>query len=45
VLRSIEARWTDAAPPDEFVLVSATRSRLRVCDLLELVKLIRAVKE
>jgi hypothetical protein len=42
-LRSIEARWTDVAPPDEFVAVSAARSRLRACDLLELAELIRVI--
>ena len=44
VLKSIEARWTDAAAPDEFVVASATRSRLRASDLLELVKLVKGLK-
>jgi len=39
---SLPRAWTDAADVDPFVVVAAGRSRLRVCDLLELVVLVEA---
>ena len=42
VQRSLPRAWTDAADVDPFVVVAAGRSRLRVCDLVELVELVEA---
>jgi len=39
-LRSLPTGWTDAAPPDVFVVVAAGRSACRPEDLLELAELI-----
>ena len=41
VQRSLPRAWTDAADVDPFVVVAAGRSRLRVCDLVELVEVLR----
>jgi len=40
-LRSLPARWTSVIAEDPCVVASAGRSRLRVVDLVELVRLIR----
>jgi hypothetical protein len=42
-LVSIPARWTDRAPPDPVVTVSAGRSPFRLEDLLELTRLVVAL--
>jgi len=39
---SLPARWTSAVADDPFVVLAAGRSRFRVADLVELMKLIRA---
>ncbi len=38
--RSLPVAWTDAVPPDPFVVVAAGRSPFRVDDLLALAELI-----
>lgn len=38
--RSLPTGWTDAAPPDPFVVLADGRSRLRAADLLVLVELL-----
>ncbi len=35
-LTSLPAEWTDIAPPDPFVVISAGRSAFRAADLLDL---------
>lgn len=44
VQRSLPRAWTDAADVDPFVVLAAGRSRLRVCDLVELVELVGALR-
>lgn len=41
-LQSVPTSWTDAAPTDAFVVVSAGRSLFRLADLLELAQRIQA---
>ena len=41
-VRSLPASWTDVAPLDPFVSMSAGRSLFRVQDLLELTRLVDA---
>jgi hypothetical protein len=43
-LLSFPAGWTDAGPPDPFVVVSAGRSPFRVAELLELAALIDHIR-
>ena len=44
-LVSVPAAWTDRAPPDPAVVVSAGRSPFRVEDLLELTRLLAALEQ
>ena len=44
-IRSLPARWTSAAADDPFLVVSTGRSHFRIADLLELMKLVRGVRE
>ena len=39
-VRSLPASWTDAAPPDPFVVVAAGRSPFRPADLVALAELV-----
>ena len=43
--RSIPAEWTDVVTADPFVIFSDRRSHLRVVDLLELAKFVKALKK
>jgi hypothetical protein len=43
-LVSIPARWTDRIEPDPVVTISAGRSPFRMEDLLELVRLVEALR-
>ena len=42
-VRSLPPAWTDLADPDPFVILSANRAILRLCDLQALVRLVQAV--
>jgi hypothetical protein len=44
-LACLPAAWTDVAPEDPFVVVSAGRSPFRTADLLELAELIRELRQ
>ena len=44
-LVSVPAAWTDRAPPDPAVVVSAGRSPFRLEDLLELTRLLAALEQ
>ncbi len=44
-LCSLPACWTSAGPVDPFVEMAAGRSPFRVCDLLQLVRLIDEIQE
>lgn len=44
-LRSVPAGWTDAVPPDPFVMVAAGRSALRVEDLVALAGLLAGLRD
>jgi hypothetical protein len=41
----VPARWTDRVPPDPVVDISAGRSPFRLEDLLELVRLVEALRQ
>jgi hypothetical protein len=43
-LRSLPVAWTSMAPIDPFVSVAIGRSAFRIVDLLELVRLLEAMK-
>jgi len=44
-INSIPLNWTDIAPPDPFVVVSAGRAFFRIKDLLRLVYLVDEIKK
>lgn len=44
-VRSLPVTWTDLAPPDPFVSLSAGRALFRLEDLRALVRLLRALDE
>ena len=44
-LASLPAAWTNAVPPDPFVVVADGRSAFRVQDLVELAVLLRQLDE
>ncbi len=44
-LSSVPLNWTDVAPPDPFVVVSAGRALFRIKDLLRLVYLVGEIKK
>ncbi len=44
-VRQLPATWTDAAPPDPFVAVSAGRATIRFADLLALAMLLRQLDD
>jgi hypothetical protein len=44
-LLALPAAWTDVFSPDPFVILSAGRSAFRVCDLLELTRLIAGLRQ
>jgi hypothetical protein len=44
VLVSIPLAWTDRAPVDPFVVLSAGRSSFRLEDLIELAQLVRRIR-
>ena len=44
-LRSLPTAWTDLAPPDPFVALSAGRAILRLSDLQALVRLVRNAED
>jgi hypothetical protein len=43
-LKSLPVAWTDAIPPDPVVALSAGRSAFRIQDLLELSRMMEAVR-
>ena len=43
-LISVPGRWTDRMPPDPVVAISAGRSPFRLEDLLELARLVEALR-
>ena len=45
MLCSLLASWTSVAPVDPFVSLAGGRSPLRMADLLELVRLLAALRE
>jgi uncharacterized protein DUF5372 len=45
VLHSVPSTWTNLAPVDPFVSLSAGRSTFRVSDLLELARLLASLAE
>jgi hypothetical protein len=43
-LKRLPASWTDAVPPDPFVMLAAGRSPVRIDDMLRLVDLLRELE-
>ena len=41
IYRSVPVAWTDVVPSDPYISVGGGRSRFRVEDLMELVRLLR----